>query len=186
MPLLTTDRGRFFCQEAGPGPGPALFLCHGLTSNHRAWERVEGPLAGAGFHLFAFDMRGHGASDRPGSGYAPEDHARDLEACARALGLGRVQAVGHSTGGRNALVFAALFPALVAGLAVVDQTLSADAESWRKYQKRYGEYPVPFADEGALDAFLREKFPDDARRFDYYKSQFWARPDGRWDFNFSI
>ncbi|HVM33352.1 MAG TPA: alpha/beta hydrolase, partial [bacterium] len=185
MGFLSTDRGRFFYEERG-SQGPVLFLCHGLTSNHATWDRVAGPLAEAGFHFYAFDMRGHGRSDWPKDGYAPEDHGRDIEACARTLGAGAIHVVGHSTGGRNALVFAALFPERARSLTIIDQTLAADPESWKKYQKRYGEYPVPFRDEGALDDFLRGKFPGDERRFDYYKSQFGPRDGGEWDFNFSV
>jgi pimeloyl-ACP methyl ester carboxylesterase len=131
-------------------------------------------------------MRGHGQSDWPDSSYAPEDHGRDIEACALGLGREKVHVAGHSTGGRNALVFAALFPERVISLTVIDQTLSADPESFKKYRDRYGEYPVPFVNEQALDDFLRLKFPGDARRFDYYKSQFSLLPNGSWNFNFSI
>ncbi len=186
MPLIQTPRGRFFYEERGPKAGPVLFLLHGLTSNHLTWEKVLAPLAEAGFHLHAFDMRGHGQSDWPASGYSPEDHGKDVEACAKELGHEKINVAGHSTGGRNALVFAGLFPERTRTLTIIDQTLTADPESWKKYKTRYGAYPVPFADEKALDDFLRLKFPDDSRRFDYYKSQFSPKPAGRWDFNFSI
>ena len=143
-------------------------------------------MATEGFHLYAFDMRGHGRSDWPDSGYSPEDHGRDLAACAKALGHEKIHVAGHSTGGRNALVFAALFPRRVLSLTIIDQTLGADPESWKKYQKRYGEYPAPFQDEKALDDFLKAKFPGDGRRFDYYKGQFDRGDGGKWDFNFSV
>lgn len=185
MAFLETNRGRFFFEARGPLTGPALFLCHGLTSNHQTWDRVTGPLAEAGLRLYAFDMRGHGRSQWPDSGYGPEDHGRDIEACVRALHLEKIHVAGHSTGGRNALMFAALFPDQARTLTIIDQTLKADPESWKKYRGRYREYPVPFADEKSLDGFLRLKFNEDIRRRDYYKSQFSAQSDGRWDFNFS-
>ncbi|MGH7738858.1 MAG: alpha/beta fold hydrolase [bacterium] len=166
--------------------GPALFLCHGLTSNHQTWDRVVEPLVEAGLRLYAFDMRGHGRSDWPDSGYGPQDHGRDIEACARALQTEKIHVVGHSTGGRNALMFAALFPDKARTLTIIDQTLTADPESWKKYRDRYRGYPAPFVDEKSLDDFLRLKFTDDTRRRDYYKSQFSPKSDGRWDFNFSV
>jgi esterase len=185
LAFLTTERGNFFYEERGAS-GPVLFLLHGLTSNHGTWDKVLAPLTRLGFHLFAFDMRGHGQSDWPVSGYSPDDHGFDVDACARALGYGQIHVAGHSTGGRNALVFADLFPASVRTLTIIDQTLTADPESWKKYQTRYQGYPVPFPDEKSLEDFLRSKFPADDRRFDYYKSQFSPQSNGGWNFNFSI
>lgn len=184
MSFIQTPRGRFFYKEFGSS-GSVVYLLHGLTAKSQDWLDIPNRLAEAGFHVFAFDMRGHGKSDKPESGYTPEDHAKDVEACAEALGHAKVHVVGHSTGGRNALVFAALFPQRVLTLTIVDQTLSEDHESWKKYRDRRGEYPSPFKDEAALDSFLRGKFPGDQRRFDYYKGQFWRKDNGEWDWNFS-
>lgn len=195
MPFVQTQRGRFFCMEYGV-TGPVVYLLHGLTAKSQDWGGVPDILAKSGFHVFAFDMRGHGATfshysqGRPLQGeveedYSPEGHARDLDACARALGHLQVHLVGHSTGGRNALVFAALFPEKTLTLTIVDQTLTADPDSWKKYLQRYTEYPTPFPDEASLDLFLRRKFPADERRFRYYKGQFWKKENGEWDWNFS-
>jgi pimeloyl-ACP methyl ester carboxylesterase len=184
MAFVQTPRGRFFYEEQGSA-GPVVYLLHGLTSNHLTWDKITGPLAAAGFHLFVFDMRGHGKSDWPDSGYEPEDHGKDVAACAEALGHSRLHVVGHSTGGRNALTFAGLYPEKTITLTIIDQTLIADSDSWKKYHKRYGEYPVPFADEERLDEFLSLKFPGDPRRFAYYKSQFEAKENGHWSWNFS-
>ena len=184
MALIQTPRGRFFYAEAGSS-GPVLYLLHGLTSNHHTWDKVTGPLAEAGFHLFAFDMRGHGKSDWPDSGYTPGDHGKDVGAWVEVLGHEKLHVAGHSTGGRNALTFAGLFPEKTLSLTIVDQTLIADPGSWKKYHKRYSEYPVPFADEKALDEFLGLKFPGHPRRFAYYKSQFEPKENGHWSWNFS-
>jgi esterase len=184
MPFIQTDRGKFFYIE-NRSTGPVLYLLHGLTARSQDWGSVPDMLAKTGFHVFAFDMRGHGQSDKPENGYAPEDHAADVEAFARALGHAQLHVVGHSTGGRNALVFAGLFPDRVLSLTIVDQTLAADMESWKKYLERYTEYPTPFRDEEALDKFLKKKFAKDERRFAYYKGQFWKKESGEWDWNFS-
>ena len=90
-------------------------------------------------------MRGHGRRDKPENGYAPEDHARDIEACSRALGHDLVNIVGHSTGGRNALAFAGLFPERAKTLTIVDQTLTPNPDGWKKYFEDYAEYPTPFS-----------------------------------------
>jgi pimeloyl-ACP methyl ester carboxylesterase len=184
MSFLKTGRGIFYYME-NRSTGPVVYLLHGLTAKTGDWEIIPETLAKAGFHVFTFDMRGHGQSDKPDSGYAPDDHAADVEAWARALGHGPLHMVGHSTGGRNALVFAGLFPEKALTLTIIDQTLKADPDSWKKYKQRYSEYPTPFSDERSLDLFLRKKFLKDERRFTYYKGQFAKTQDGQWDWNFS-
>jgi pimeloyl-ACP methyl ester carboxylesterase len=184
MAFIQTGRGKFFYLEYRSS-GPVVYLLHGLTAKAQDWGSIPDMLAKTGFHVFVFDMRGHGQSDKPENGYSPEDHAADVEAWAGALGHARLHVVGHSTGGRNALVFTALFPQRVINLTIVDQTLTADLESWKKYLTRYTEYPTPFADEAALDKFLKKKFSDDEERFTYYKGQFWKKEGGEWDWNFS-
>lgn len=184
MPFIQTPRGRFFYQEFRSS-GPLVYLLHGLTAKSQDWQGTPDMLAKTGFHVFVFDMRGHGQSDKPESGYTPEDHARDIESCAEALGHLKLHVVGHSTGGRNALVFTALFPDRVLTLTIVDQTLTKDEESWKKYLQRYTEYPVPFSDEESLDKFLHKKFHGDEERFVYYKGQFWRMDNGEWSWNFS-
>lgn len=184
MPFIQTPRGKFFYQEFR-STGPVVYLLHGLTAKSQDWSSIPDMLAKMGFHVFAFDMRGHGQSDKPETGYTPEDHAKDVEACAETLGHLQLHVVGHSTGGRNALVFAALYPERVLSLTIVDQTLTKDEESWKKYLQRYTEYPAPFPNEEALDKFLHQKFRGDERRFTYYKGQFWKTDNGEWNWNFS-
>jgi pimeloyl-ACP methyl ester carboxylesterase len=191
MPFVQTDRGKFFYEEYG-SKGPIVHLLHGLTAKHQDWATTPRGLSGWGFHVFAFDMRSHGSTywenrgaDERVMDFTPEGHAKDAEACAKALGQTGIHVVGHSTGGRNALVFAALFPGRLRSLTVIDQTLTQDMESWKKYRDRRKEYPAPFKDEAALDDFLRQKFQGDKLRFDYYKGQFWKKENGEWDWNFS-
>lgn len=183
MPFVETPRGKFSYQEFR-STGPVVYLLHGLTAKWQDWQSIPDMLAKTGFHTFAFDMRGHGHSDKPETGYTPEDHAQDIDSWAEALGHDKLHVVGHSTGGRNALFFAALFSERALSLTIVDQTLTKDLESWKKYLERYTEYPAPFPNEGALDEFLHNKFRGDERRFNYYKGQFWKNDNGEWNWNF--
>src|SRR5215217_6876525 len=56
-------------RDWGGGGGRPVALLHGLASNARIWDGVAPRLAGAGLRVVALDLRGHGASDQPGSGY---------------------------------------------------------------------------------------------------------------------
>jgi len=185
MSFVKTSRGQFFYLKYGP-VGPVVYLLHGITSKCQDWESTPADLAKAGFQVYAFDMKGHGQSDKPKSGYAPEDLARDIEACADELEHEVIHVVGHSTGGRNALFFATMFVKRTASLTIIDQTLDADTESWKKLQENYNEYPTPFKNEASLDQFLLEKFPEKERRRRFEKSQFDLTETDQWDWNFSI
>jgi pimeloyl-ACP methyl ester carboxylesterase len=67
------------------------------------------------------DMRGHGDSDWAGEGnYTLEHHASDVIALIRHLGLQNVILMGGSTGGRVALVTAALAPESTGALIMED------------------------------------------------------------------
>ena len=186
MPYLKTPRGKFFYLKYSSA-GPVVYLLHGLTSKCQDWESMPDDLAKAGFQVFIFDMKGHGQSDKPKSGYAPEDLARDVEACTNAFDHEKIHVVGHSTGGRNALFFATMFSKKTASLTIVDQTLTAEPEKWEEYQKKFSEYPTPFADEASLDQFLLHRYPEDQeRRRRFEKGQFFKNKAGQWEWSFSV
>jgi pimeloyl-ACP methyl ester carboxylesterase len=185
MPYLKTPRGQFYYLKEGT-VGPVVYLLHGLTSKCQDWETAPAELARQGFQVYAFDMRGHGLSEKPKTGYAPEDLSRDVEACANELDHQEIHVVGHSTGGRNALFFATMFSKKTLTLTIIDQTLTADPDSWKKLEANYNEYPTPFSDEASLDKFLLEKFPEKERRRRFEKGQFYKNEAGQWDWVFSV
>ena len=88
--------------ETGKPDGPPIVFIHGFGANHLTWDRqMRGPLAG-GFRLVTYDLRGHGASDRPLDAAQYTDAALwadDLDAVIRAKNLERPVLVGWSYGG---------------------------------------------------------------------------------------
>jgi pimeloyl-ACP methyl ester carboxylesterase len=185
MAFVQTPRGKFYYEVNG-AQGPLIYLLHGLTARTQDWTTTPKALALEGFRVVGLDMRGHGQSDKPEAGYGPEDHAEDIAACSVALGHARFHVVGHSTGGRNGLLFAVMYPERVLSLTIIDQTLTADPDSWKKHLENYKLYPTPFADEAALDAYLLQRFPDKERRRNFEKGQFEAKANGKWDWIFSV
>jgi pimeloyl-ACP methyl ester carboxylesterase len=69
------------------------------------------------------DLRGHGSSEAPASGYRYEDHVADLAALIGHIGVGPVHLVGHSLGGGIALLYALENPSRVRSLALISPTL---------------------------------------------------------------
>ena len=84
--------------EAGPPDAPPLVLLHGWPQHWWCWHRVV-PLLADSYRLVMPDLRGHGWTDAPSTGYDKEQLASDLLGTLDALGLAEVGLVGHDWGG---------------------------------------------------------------------------------------
>lgn len=114
--LVAAD-GLGLAADVFPGGGPGVLLAHGFGQTRQAWTATQQRLAAAGRASLAWDVRGHGQSDRnPGtSRYSGEQFVADVIAAARALGPKPVL-VGASMGGLTGLLAQArqrIFSALV-------------------------------------------------------------------------
>ncbi|MFD1048625.1 alpha/beta fold hydrolase, partial [Kibdelosporangium lantanae] len=114
---------RFHVQQLGPADGPKLVFVHGLVMDNLSsfYYTLAAPLARNGVHTILFDLRGHGLSARPATGYTPAESARDLLSILDELGIGEpVYLLGNSYGGVVAMHTALLDPARVAGVVLVE------------------------------------------------------------------
>lgn len=119
MPEVEVNGTRLFYQQSGAGPD--VVLIHAVTSNQAVWvfTGVVEALA-ADFRVTTYDMRGHGFSARPPSGYTSAIMAEDFRQLHEALGLSRAFLVGHSFGGVVGIHAAAEFPGCVSGVILSD------------------------------------------------------------------
>ena len=100
-----------------PTDRPPLVIAHGLFGSARNWGAVAKRLS-AERQVVAVDLRNHGDSPRsPDNGY--EAMAGDLAETIAALG-GRADVLGHSMGGKAAMVLALTDPERVGRLVVAD------------------------------------------------------------------
>ena len=108
--------------EAGRRGMPSLLFLHGISQGYGAWAGQLNALA-ASFHLAAFDLRGHGASEKPFEAAAYHDGAlwaEDVRAVIAGLELHRPVLVAWSYGGIVALDYLkTLGTEEVAGLVLV-------------------------------------------------------------------
>ncbi len=126
---VTVDGGRALNVRERPGEGPAFLLVHGLASNARLWDLVSAELSLAGHRVVAVDQRGHGQSDRAGSGYGYAPVTADLVVLAETMGLGRPVLAGQSWGGNVVIKAGALHPDRWHAIAAVDGgTINLDEE----------------------------------------------------------
>jgi pimeloyl-ACP methyl ester carboxylesterase len=112
---------RHHVQRLGRGDHTVVFV-HGLVMDNLSsfYFTLANPVA-AGAEVILYDLRGHGMSERPASGYAVTDLVADLAGVIDALQIDRpIDLVGNSFGGLIALAFAAAHPARVARLALID------------------------------------------------------------------
>ncbi|SEG12970.1 Alpha/beta hydrolase family protein [Thermomonospora echinospora] len=127
MPEVTARGLRFHVQELGPpepaGDAPVVVFVHGLAIDNLTsfLYTLAGPLARAGAHCVLYDLRGHGLSERPATGYTAADGVADLFGVLDALGHRRpVHLVANSFGGVIALNAALARPGRVAGLVMIE------------------------------------------------------------------
>jgi pimeloyl-ACP methyl ester carboxylesterase len=98
-------------------------MVHGIAGDSMAswYLTLAGPLAQTGMRVLLYDLRGHGRSDRPASGYAFDDFVDDLEALLEQwVTAGRVHLFGNSFGGTVAFGFAARHPDRVASIVTIE------------------------------------------------------------------
>jgi len=109
-----------------PGRGAPVVALHGLTASHVNFIGIAERLGGRS-GVFALDLRGRGDSDKPEGPYGMPQHARDVAAAMRAMGLGPSIIMGHSMGAFVATALAAQEPGLVSGLVLIDGGSVPDA-----------------------------------------------------------
>ena len=145
-----------------PGPRlPAYLLVHGLASNARLWDPVAEGLAAAGHPTYAVDLRGHGESDLPTTGYDTATAAADLAALTDALGLREPVVAGQSWGGNVAVRLAAEHP--VGALALIDGgwiDLAAEFGSWEACAARLRPPDIDGTPADRVRTHLRRAHPD--------------------------
>jgi pimeloyl-ACP methyl ester carboxylesterase len=100
------------------GDGKPVAILHGLFGSARNWASIAQRLGGDD-RAIAFDLRNHGASPWAETmSYA--EMAEDVRAAMAARGHSRYALIGHSMGGKAAMVLALTNPGDVERLVVVD------------------------------------------------------------------
>lgn len=109
-------------RSVGDKPPMSVFV-HGLGYDSLAsfYLTLAAPVAEAGVDVLTYDLRGHGRSERPFSGYQVGDFVADLDALLDALEVDRpVHVIGNSFGGTIAFGLAAMRPERVASVVSIE------------------------------------------------------------------
>lgn len=103
----------------GNPDGIPLLLLHGLADHGLVWHELARDLCDR-THCVAPDLRGHGDSSKPKTGYSCQEIVADLNALMRELGWTSAHVVAHSWSAKVALIWAKQQPEAIRSLTLVD------------------------------------------------------------------
>jgi pimeloyl-ACP methyl ester carboxylesterase len=149
--------------EYGSGAGLPAAILHGLFGSGRNWATIARRLA-ARRRVITLDLRNHGLSPSADT----MDYiamAEDVHASLQALGIARFALIGHSMGGKAAMVAALRHGAEVDRLVVVDIAPVAYAPRHLGHVRAMRALDLaPLRRRGEADAALAPAIPDAAER----------------------
>lgn len=88
------------------GSGPVILLLHGWGVNSDIFDGVFGFFESLGLNVISLDFPGFGKSGEPSEGWGIYDYAETINKFITELSLDKVILLGHSFGGRVALILA--------------------------------------------------------------------------------
>lgn len=112
--------------EQGEANAPLIVMCHGFPESWYSWRHQFAPLADAGYHVVAPDMRGYGESDKPAdiSAYNQIEVVNDIKGLVSALGYETAIVIGHDWGGPTAWACALWHPEVFTAVGVLSVPFS--------------------------------------------------------------
>lgn len=183
--------------------GDPVLLLHGLADHAGVWASLGASLAtgaaaanGQCWHCLAPDLRGHGDSDKPATGYQTETIVADLNAFLAALGWESAHVVCHSWSAQIATVWATQWPDRVRSLILVDPFFSDRLPNWMglTFPILYRVLPFlktmgPFANYEAAEAVargLKQYRGWSTLQATVFRDSMERKPNGQWGSKFVI
>ena len=138
------------------GAGYPLVMLHPLGTSTWAWSSVIDAFS-QHYTCYAFDMLGHGESDKPTRHFNIPDYAQALDDACQVLNIHRGHYVGNSVGAVLATEMAASFPDRLDKLALVGAPVWDARTAPERLAEAAGGYdgegmPVPRTMEQAKEA----------------------------------
>jgi pimeloyl-ACP methyl ester carboxylesterase len=110
--------------DAAPGSHrDELILIHGFACSLGIWYFTIAPALTQFGRVTMIDLRGHGRSSMPLTGYQLSDFVADLDRVLGLLGIEQAHIVGHSLGGAIATAYALTYPERTRSLILADARL---------------------------------------------------------------
>src|SRR5437868_6315120 len=116
--FITLNGLRFHYLEWPHAGAQTMLLVHGFAGHALSWDVFAEAMA-AHYRVLAIDQRGHGETEWADE-YGSEQSVADLSAFIDALDLQHIILVGHSMGGRNAILYLSRRPDKVDKFILID------------------------------------------------------------------
>ncbi len=101
------------------GQGQAFIILHGFLGMSDNWKTLGKKFSEQGYEVNLIDQRNHGRSFR-GDAFNYAVLAKDLKQYCDSYELNNIVLLGHSMGGKTAMLFATMYPERVSKLIVSD------------------------------------------------------------------
>ena len=105
--ITTNDGNTIFYRDWGPESAQPIVFHHGWPLSGDDWDTQILYFLANGYRVVAHDRRGHGRSSQVRDGHDMDHYASDVAAVVAHLDLRNAVHIGHSTGGGEALHYAA-------------------------------------------------------------------------------
>lgn len=167
------------------GKGIPLLILHGFLGMSDNWKTLGTQYASEGFEVHMLDLRNHGRSFHSND-FNYEVMAQDILEYCQAFTIQKIDIIGHSMGGKVAMLFATLYPDMVNKLIVADI-------GPRYYTPHHADIlaglnAVDFSqkpDRNQVDEILENYVPDSGTRQFLMKNLYWVEP-GQLGFRFNL
>jgi pimeloyl-ACP methyl ester carboxylesterase len=167
------------------GTGKPLLILHGFLGMSDNWKSIATQYAAEGFQVHALDMRNHGRSFHSDA-FSYDLMAQDLLEYCNENQLQTIAIIGHSMGGKVAMLFAVNHPEKVDKLIVAD--IGPKYYAPHHQDILTGLNAVDFSqkpDRTQVDEILKPYIPDFGTRQFLMKSLYWQEP-GQLAFRFNL
>ncbi|MEU6657870.1 alpha/beta hydrolase [Streptomyces sp. NPDC046821] len=169
--FVSTNGVRLAVFEAKPAQRTkdvCVVLCHGFPELAASWRNQLQPIADAGFHVMAPDMRGYGQSSGPEDrrAYSIAETTADVAGLIADAGYEKAVVVGHDFGGMVSWMMPYLQPDSVAGVITLNTPFGYSRENpIERYEQAYGprNYVAHFQTQECEDEL--DKDPERSFRF---------------------
>lgn len=167
------------------GSGKPFIIMHGFLGMSDNWKTLAGQYVETGFQVHALDLRNHGRSFHSDE-WSYEVMVQDVFEYCQAHQLTKIDILGHSMGGKVAMLFATTHP------EIVDKLIVADIGP--KFYKQHhqdilaGLNAVDFSvkpNRGDVEEIVAQYVPDFGTRQFLLKNLYWKEP-GQLAFRFNL
>ncbi|PRZ25061.1 alpha/beta fold hydrolase [Flavobacterium granuli] len=167
------------------GSGQPLLILHGFLGMSDNWKTLGTQFASDGFQVHMLDLRNHGRSFHSEE-FSYEIMVQDVFEYCKANNLEKINIIGHSMGGKVAMLLATTYPALVDKLIVAD----IGPKFYPQHHQAIlaGLNAVDFSKKPSrneVEEILSQHIPDFGTRQFLMKSLYWKEP-GQLAFRFNL